>query len=454
MARNIALGLVGILVLSVAVRGQEILVSSEIDAPVPRPKVAMVRGGFVLAWNDGAGRRYDLAGNLLGSFVAGSGYYNDVAGNEDVGFAVAWESWDDMRSWAQRFDADGNALGEPFVLTPPAEPECRNFKPVIALGADGRLAVCWKRWVFDDDPRNAFFAAVFAADGTQIVPTFKVADFIGIHDYPAAIAMNARGEFAIAWNSQPDWTERDYHVYVKAFAADGAGRSVRIGIGPGDRPGVAMDEDGFAVISQGIVASWTLDGSARWQSDAVGTSSVALAMGPGGSVLAIWDDWTGGTSQGLFGRRFDAAGTAGESFQVNSQAGGMIFEPRAAANRAGDAVVAWPRETIIGGSFDMDVFARIYPAAAPASTFVRGDSNGDGWVEVSDVIRTLLWMVGRADVACMDAADFDDNGRVDLLDPIRGLFFLFLDGDPPEPPYPSAGVDPTPDALDCGSAVI
>src|SRR5512143_4129767 len=140
------------------VRGQEIAVFSGVDVPVPRPKVATIRDGFVVTWNDGAGRRYDLAGNLLGPFTAGAGYYNDVAGDETAGFVVAWWGWDDGRSYAQRFDADANAVDEAFALSPPPDQDCRNMNPVLAINREGKIAACWKRWVFDDDPRNAFFA--------------------------------------------------------------------------------------------------------------------------------------------------------------------------------------------------------------------------------------------------------------------------------------------------------
>ena len=50
-------------------------------------------------------------------------------------------------------------------------------------------------------------------------------------------------------------------------------------------------------------------------------------------------------------------------------------------------------------------------------------------------------------ITCQDALDANDNGAVNIADPIYLLDFLFALGAPPLAPYPNSGVDPTPDAL-------
>lgn len=55
-------------------------------------------------------------------------------------------------------------------------------------------------------------------------------------------------------------------------------------------------------------------------------------------------------------------------------------------------------------------------------------------------------------IACADAADSNDDGRVDISDAIRTLFFLFVDGTANPLPLPgatTAGEDPTADGLNC-----
>jgi hypothetical protein len=53
----------------------------------------------------------------------------------------------------------------------------------------------------------------------------------------------------------------------------------------------------------------------------------------------------------------------------------------------------------------------------------------------------------------VEAADLNDDGGVDLSDPIYLLLYLFEGGTPPPPPFDptgkTAGPDPTPDDLGC-----
>ena len=54
-------------------------------------------------------------------------------------------------------------------------------------------------------------------------------------------------------------------------------------------------------------------------------------------------------------------------------------------------------------------------------------------------------------IECEDAADSNDDGAVDFSDAIYTLTVIFLGGTIPAPGTNSCGVDPTPDALDCGT---
>ena len=82
--------------------------------------------------------------------------------------------------------------------------------------------------------------------------------------------------------------------------------------------------------------------------------------------------------------------------------------------------------------------------------FIRGDSNRDRRVDVSDAIRTLTFLfLGGDPLACPDAADADDDGGVNLTDAVYTLDFLFKGGPSLLPPYPLDGVDPTADGLRC-----
>ena len=43
----------------------------------------------------------------------------------------------------------------------------------------------------------------------------------------------------------------------------------------------------------------------------------------------------------------------------------------------------------------------------------------------------------------MDSADSNDDGILDISDPVYLLFYLFIANSPPPPPFPEAGNDPT-----------
>jgi hypothetical protein len=82
--------------------------------------------------------------------------------------------------------------------------------------------------------------------------------------------------------------------------------------------------------------------------------------------------------------------------------------------------------------------------------FLRGDSNSDGQVDISDPVSTLFSLFLGAHVFfCADAADTDDDGKLTVTDAIRTLLYLFKDGESLPFPFPEIGVDPTPDELGC-----
>ncbi|MCZ6793932.1 MAG: hypothetical protein O7J95_10010 [Planctomycetota bacterium] len=78
-------------------------------------------------------------------------------------------------------------------------------------------------------------------------------------------------------------------------------------------------------------------------------------------------------------------------------------------------------------------------------TFIRGDFNGDTKVNITDAVGTAEYLFqGGVAPDCDDAADSNDDGILDVSDPIFLLFALFIPGSPsPPPPFPEPGDDPT-----------
>ena len=82
--------------------------------------------------------------------------------------------------------------------------------------------------------------------------------------------------------------------------------------------------------------------------------------------------------------------------------------------------------------------------------FKRGDSNGDGTIDISDAINTLGYLFnGQGNALCRDASDANDDGTIDISDAIATLGFLFLGNNIIPPPFTDRGVDPSEDSLGC-----
>ena len=99
-------------------------------------------------------------------------------------------------------------------------------------------------------------------------------------------------------------------------------------------------------------------------------------------------------------------------------------------------------------SFPVEVVA--LPLGVPG-TFLRGDANGDGRVDVSDVVFGVLYLFrGGSEPKCLDAVDADDSGVLDVSDAVTLLHFLFLGGRSlPAPGTVHPWFDPSDDDISC-----
>ncbi len=92
------------------------------------------------------------------------------------------------------------------------------------------------------------------------------------------------------------------------------------------------------------------------------------------------------------------------------------------------------------------------PAAAQAQeSFVRGDVNADGSLNVSDAIQILrsLFAGEAAALTCEAAADANGDDDLQLSDAVYLLAFIFQSGEPPPAPYPFCNVNRPDSALSC-----
>ena len=169
------------------------------------------------------------------------------------------------------------------------------------------------------------------------------------------------------------------------------------------------------------------------------------STGPPGEVSGDFNPAFGGTSAASP----IAAAVAALMLSVNPEL--TPAEIRALLLETADDLVGDPDEDTPG----WDTFmgwgrvnaARAVRAATEARRFVRGDANLDGGTDVGDIVPIIEYVFLTGPLECRDAADANDDGRLNLTDAIELVIFLFRGGSRPASPYPDAGLDLTPDGL-------
>lgn len=96
-----------------------------------------------------------------------------------------------------------------------------------------------------------------------------------------------------------------------------------------------------------------------------------------------------------------------------------------------------------------------FSTSGEGSFFIRGDSDQNGKLEITDAIFTLGYLyLGTEAPYCLDALDTDDDGNLNVTDAISALGYLFNGSNAIAMPFPGPGLDPTPDSLNCDNGVF
>jgi hypothetical protein len=131
-----------------------------------------------------------------------------------------------------------------------------------------------------------------------------------------------------------------------------------------------------------------------------------------------------------------------------SEIGELRYYPLAAARAV---TRAWLDDPEISGQLDFEVY---FPDDESPREFVRGDTNNDGDLGVTDAIYLLNSLFGPLPPRapdCADALDVDDDGLLRVSDAVYLLYHLYIDARRIPPPHDVSGFDRTPDDLpECG----
>lgn len=270
------------------------------------------------------GRLLDATGNPIGdAFVVnttavGNQSNPDVAMDALGNFVVVWESadqdGDEHGIYAQRFDTAGNKVGGEFLVN--TETIGNQTSPSVSMSSDdGDFVIVWQG---PDGDGEGIFGQRFTADGTAVGAEFVVNTHTETDQVSPEVAMNAAGQFVVAWVSDhrsltEPVNDAEKSIFVQWF----------------DSNGVATGEE---------VRAHTLAGS----EDAQEYPDVAIDAA--GNFVVVWQSINqDGSAWGVYGRQFlaDKTPVQAAEFQINQVTEGSQRRATVVADPAGNFTVSW-----------------------------------------------------------------------------------------------------------------
>ena len=301
--------------------------------------------------------------------------------------------------FARLTDSDGLPIGDEFQVNS-FTTGAQNDPKVVALSDGGFVAV----WQSADQDGDSFgvFGQRFDASGSTVGSEFRVNSETADAQLDPSIATLDSGGFVVAWsslNQEEGGTSGDFGVFAQRFDVSGttptaAGSEIQINTETADRQGdsaVAGLEDvgsggGFVVAwssggqdgdGNGVFAQlFNSSGSAVGGEIAVnGTTTdfqedpTVTALDDGGFVVVWVSGNQDGDGDGVFGQRFNAAGTkVGGEFLVNSETTDDQNDPEATTLADGSFVVSWNSDEQDG--HDYGIFAQRFDTTGTTPTAI------------------------------------------------------------------------------------
>lgn len=412
-------------------QGGETLVSTIPLTSQTDPSVAMdADGDYVITWSGYRAadathsasygiyaRRFDAAGNTQGNQLLVSSSTN-LPSNEKVdpsvamsaagAFVVAWAANGLDGSLygisSARYNAAGVRQGTQDTLVNTTTTGIQ-WEPEVAMDADGDYVVVWTS--FDQDGGGGGGAGVYAqrfsSAGIPRGPETRVNTYVlGSQDTPK-VAMDATGDYVVAWTSEDDQDGSAYGVYSQRYSAGGVPRGGETLVNTETEDvqfsgSAAMDADGDYVITwssygqdgdaNGAYAQrYTARGTPVGPETRLNTTTAADQRASGssldadGDLVATWSsDLQDGSALGVYARRFrgpdpvDLALTQSESADPVAVGTGITYRIRVANLEEAATVAGVPAiDDAIGAANG------VYVVSTPpdGATFVSG--TGAGW---------------------------------------------------------------------------
>ena len=328
---------------------------------------------------------------LVNDFTAGAQTDSAVATLTDGGWVVAWESDDQDGAsngvYAQRFDANGTAVGAEFqVATTTASGQ---GNPSVAALTTGGWIITWDGNGAGDN--GGVFYSSYGADGAPVVSEELVNTTTSNTQEQAQSVGLPGGGYAVVWNSGTGDGSVD-GIFLRIYASDGSVVASEVQVntefsGNQSQPDIEVLSDGRLAISwtsatSGTAGDGSFDGIFGAIFNANGTSSVGefqintitensqqnskIAAVPGGGFIVVWESGAGedGSGQSVVAQRFDNTATPIDGpFVVNELTNNTQGQPDIAVASDGSFVITWTDFTFSSDGSGDGVWAQAYDAS-------------------------------------------------------------------------------------------
>ena len=326
---------------------------------------SLLPGAVLLAVLPAAARGQIRAGAefQVNSYTFNAQFGPAVAADANGNFVVVWTSVGQDGSInglvGRRFDAAGTPRGSEFQVN--TYTTGYQFQAAVASDADGNFVVVWVS-TGQDGSADGVFGQRFDANGVRQGGEFLVNSYTTGDQHSAGVAAGANGDFVVVWSSDDGSLEG---IFAQRFNASGTPQGAEFPVNtftPSRQfmPAVAADTSGnFVVVWQSYANDGSQYGIFGQRFDAAGTPQGSefransyttgaqllphVAADASGAFVVAWESFAqDGSSTGLFGQRFDATGIPrGGEFQINSYTTSYQVNPVVASDAHGDFVVVW-----------------------------------------------------------------------------------------------------------------
>ncbi len=230
-----------------------------------------------------------------------------IASDSSGNFVVTWFGsgfGDGVGIHAQRYNSQGIAQGAEISVN--SFTTSNQLSPAIAMDASGNFVIAWYGQGSGDS--IGIFARRFDSNGTPLANEFRANSYTTGFQLNPSVAVDNVGNFVITWQSQAQ-DGNSYGVYAQRYNSSG--------------------------VSQGIEFRVNTVTSGN-------QSNPYVSMSNSGNFVIAWSGAGSTDTYGVYAKRYNSSGTLqGQEFLVNTNTTDIQTNPAIATDSSGNFVITW-----------------------------------------------------------------------------------------------------------------